>query len=101
MIKDENGYVNKQKFFAQAPRDPFKFAYFAFFMQGVAMFLAWNGTHLQLIVVFFTAAEFFSFRFSGSLFASNYSNYFSFSFMTGNMFFVTLATLRQHKVSHT
>jgi len=53
------------------------------------MFLAWN--------VFFTATEFFSFRFNNSSFSANYANYFSFGFMMANMAFVTLATVRQHK----
>jgi len=86
-----NDFSSKDKFFANAPRDKFRFAYLAFFLQGVAMFLAWN--------VFFTAAEFFSFRFTDSTFTSNYANYFAFGFMIANMLFVTLGTARQHKAN--
>ena len=72
----------------QKPTDPWFSAYIAFFLQGIALMLAYN--------IFFTTSEFFSHRFKSSMFADNFITYFNFCFQIANLVFVTLAMARQH-----
>jgi equilibrative nucleoside transporter 1/2/3 len=67
------------------PPIPFKdegnAVYIIFFILGVGMLFPWN--------CFITSNEYFGIRFKGSVFADNFQNYFSVTFMLSNLLFVS------------
>jgi len=67
----------------EPPPDRYRMAYVIFFILGVGSLLPWN--------MFITAHDFYSTRFKGTNYATNFENYFSITYMIVNTIFVTIA----------